>query len=133
MTTCENCVHYEFIKTESSSYCLCSNAFNVIERQRHNHKFKCDYFKDKSRYIELPCMIGDTVYYPWIYDDNKGIAFTEVESIKIYVDRLPLVFVGDWESDLNMPTTFYPENFGKTVFLTREEAEKALKEREQEG
>lgn len=81
--------------------------------------------------IVLPCKVGDTVYCPWAYDENKEIAFTEVESIKIYVNGRPLAFVEDWEIDMPMPTAFYPENFGKTVFLTREEAEKALKEREQ--
>lgn len=78
--------------------------------------------------IVLPCKVGDTVYCPWAYDENKEIAFTEVESIKIYVNGRPLAFVEDWEIDMPMPTAFYPENFGKTVFLTREEAEKALKE-----
>lgn len=81
--------------------------------------------------VVLPCKVGDTVYCPWAYDENKEIAFTEVESIKIYVNGRPLAFVEDWEIDMPMPTAFYPENFGKTVFLTREEAEKALKEREQ--
>ena len=85
---------------------------------------------DDGRLVVLPCKVGDTVYCPWAYDENKEIAFTEVESIKIYVNGRPLAFVEDWEIDMPMPTAFYPENFGKTVFLTREEAEKALKERE---
>lgn len=80
--------------------------------------------------IVPPCKVGDMVYYPWIYDDNKGIAFTEVENIKIYVNGIPLVFVKDLGSDMPIPTAFYPENFGETVFLTYEEAERKLKERE---
>ena len=80
--------------------------------------------------IVLPCKVGDTVYCPWIHNSNKEIAFTKVESIKIYVNGRPLVFVEDWESDIPMPAAFYSENIGKTVFLTREEAEKALKEHE---
>lgn len=81
--------------------------------------------------IVPPCKVGDMVYYPWVYDDNKGIAFTEVENIKIYVNGIPLVFVKNLGSDMPIPTAFYPENFGKTVFLTREEAERKLRELEE--
>ena len=77
-----------------------------------------------------PCKVGDTVYYPWIYDGQCGVAFNKVESIKIYVNGLPLVIVEDWGSDMPMPISFCNEDFGKTVFLTREDAEKALVERE---
>ena len=79
-----------------------------------------------------PCKVGDTVYYPWIYDGQCGVAFNKVESIKIYVNGLPLVIVEDWGSDMPMPISFCNEDFGKTVFLTREDAEKALREREGE-
>lgn len=79
-----------------------------------------------------PCKVGDTVYYPWIYDGQCGVAFNKVESIKIYVNGLPLVIVEDWGSDMPMPISFCNEDFGKTVFLTREDAVKALREREGE-
>lgn len=79
-----------------------------------------------------PCKVGDTVYYPWIYDGQCGVAFNKVESIKIYVNGLPLVIVEDWGSDMPMPISFCNEDFGKTVFLTREDAEKALRERDGE-
>lgn len=80
--------------------------------------------------IVPPCKVGDTVYYPWIYDGQCGIAFSEVESIKIYVNGLPIAVVEDWKSDMPMPICFDTDDFGKTVFLTKEEAEAKLKERE---
>ncbi len=80
--------------------------------------------------IVPPCKVGDMVYYPWIYDGRCGIAFTEIESIKIYVNGLPIAVVEDWKSDMPMPICFTTDDFGKTVFLTREEAEEKLKERE---
>lgn len=76
--------------------------------------------------IVLPCKVGDTVYYPWIYDGQCGIAFSKVESIKIYVNGLPIAVVEDWKSDMPMPICFNTDDFGKTVFLAREAAEKAL-------
>lgn len=78
--------------------------------------------------IELPCNIDDTLYYPWIYDGTSGIAILEVSNIKIYVQGRCLVFYKDAESDMPMPNFFTIEDFGKTVFLTKEGAERALKE-----
>lgn len=77
--------------------------------------------------IVPPCKVGDILYYPRIYHDNIGVACAEVENIKIYVNGMPIVFVKELGGDINSPTAFYPANFGYTVFLTREEAEQALK------
>ena len=77
--------------------------------------------------IVPPCKVGDTVYYPWIYGGQCGIAFSEVESIKVYVNGLPIAVVEDWQSDMPMPIAFTIDDFGKTVFLTKEEAEKSIK------
>ena len=94
-------------------------------------KASADYIADSlldDGWIRPPCKVGDKVYYPWIYDGQCGIAFNEVESIKIYVNGLPLVIVEDWKSDMPMPISFCNEDFGKTVFLTKSEAEQKLKE-----
>ena len=80
--------------------------------------------------IVPPCKVGDMMYYPWIYDGQCGIAFSKVESIKIYVNGLPIAVVEDWKSDMPLPICFNTDDFGKTVFLTKEEAEEKLKERE---
>ena len=60
--SCKNCIHYEFIKTNAFTYCLCSRSFNFKEELRHNREEKCNYFKDKSHFVELPCKVGDTFY-----------------------------------------------------------------------
>lgn len=78
----------------------------------------------------LPCKVGDTVYIPWEYDCTNGVAFSEVEKIVFYIPNVPRIFIKDLESDMPMPSNFCPDDFGKTVFLSREEAGKALKERE---
>ena len=82
--------------------------------------------------IMISCKVGDTVYIPWIYDGTGGIAFAEIESIKIYINNLPIFFIEDLESDIPMPNHFTNDDIGKTVFLTREDAEKSLREREGE-
>ena len=78
--------------------------------------------------IVPPCQIDDTLYYPWFYDDTSGIAILEVSCIKTYVQGRCLVFYTDVESDMPMPNCFTIEDFGKTVFLTKEDAEAKLKE-----
>lgn len=88
-------------------------------------------FKDKSKIIELPCKVGDEVYYlgghyerhkTKIYVDEikKGI----VDHITIGQKGVPQIDVCD---DENVWTTFdCVDDLGKIVFLKKEEAEKAL-------
>lgn len=120
--TCKKCYHCD-VCSEKEWYL---ELGNISEHEGVDKV--CKFFKDKSLVVELPCKVGDTVYYPWIYDGQCGVAFNKVESIKIYVNGLPLVIVEDWRSDMPMPISFCNEDFGKTVFLTRQEAEAKLKE-----
>ena len=102
MATCKECLHFE----------VCQALEENGQVEKINPKI-CGCFKDKSKFVELPCKVGDTVYqieegfevYPSVINriiyETKGIAFDE-------------------------------RAIGKSIFLTREEAEKALKEREQE-
>lgn len=114
MKTCKDCIHYEVMKTESSSYCLCSKAFEMSERRRHDSTIECEHFKDKSKIIELPCSIGDAVYV--IITENVDLDGYRMQWGKeTFVKNLPF--------NLNMF-----DQFGKTVFLSREEAQKKLEE-----
>ncbi len=67
--------------------------------------------------IVLPCKVGDTVYHVF---PKKGIQTNTVRQIRIGSCGMNIF-------DFN--GFFEPSDFGKTVFLSREEAEKALKER----
>ncbi len=70
--------------------------------------------------IVPPCKVGDTVYYPWIYDGQCGIAFSKVESIKIYVNGLPIAVVEDWKSDMPNRTLEKDALFDKAEELKAE-------------
>lgn len=63
-----------------------------------------------GRVVVLPCKVGDTVY---------RLQYIEQTPRRITVGVVPIKFALIWL-----------EEFGKTVFLTREEAEKALAELE---
>lgn len=71
----------------------------------------------KNGVVVPPCKVGDTVYYPYEY----GNVVLEKTVIKIVIEK-----EDRW---LDIGVSFLPfENIGKTVFLTKEEAEQKLKE-----
>lgn len=81
----------------------------------------CNHFKPKSRFVELPCEVGQTVYFLDVCRtaEDFGKRFVNFGVVaKVSCDHKFVVVKGgsvlDWGD----------------VFLSREEAEKALKERE---
>ena len=51
--TCKDCIHYDVCKD-----------YKWVERQgKLSPSYNCPYIKDKSRFIELPCKVGETVHY----------------------------------------------------------------------
>lgn len=84
--------------------------------------------KDKSRYTELPCKVGDTVYkvldIEWEVGEFQVYRLTYIfpfyKTSRFYAECHSHDNVGDiW---------FLGVDVGKTIFLTREEAEAKLKE-----
>ena len=105
----------------------------------------CEHYKDKSLIIELPCRVGDTVYCVGTecLADRNGVKCEKWKAEnpssdcdECLLDRKYVVFQIQVSPHLIGNIVFNQnENFvfGKTVFLTREEAERALKEREKNG
>ncbi len=82
--------------------------------------------KQESRLIVPPCKVGDTVYD--ISEFYDGTICPEMYEYK--VNHIDLLNDGKFEIEF-IP---YPdEAWGKTLFLTKEEAEAKLKEREGNG
>lgn len=98
----------------------------------------CEHFKDRTRFMELPCKVGDVVYS--YCEELYRILPYFIEQIIISYDSDSLnneyvTFIGisSNASELLAEIDFTVDEIGKTVFLTREEAERALKERENNG
>ena len=108
--TCRDCIHYEVCKEQDAM--LGENKIDELVGVE-NH---CEYFKPKSRFIELPCEVGQTV---WVIE--RGIP----EEKYIFFVPMFITSYGERQFDLS----FNADAIGKTVFLSREEAEKALAER----
>ncbi len=81
--------------------------------------------KSDGRLIVLPCKVGNIVYAD-CYGDIIG---WEVHQIEMKTGK-PTQYIarGDDEGYGTPEIDFVGEDIGKTVFLTREEAEKALQE-----
>lgn len=71
--------------------------------------------EEQGKLLKLPCAVGDTVYSATVYN---GVCEHEIR--KFQFDKNGCCAC----SNLRFPISY----FGKTVFLTREEAEAALKE-----
>lgn len=111
--TCKNCLHY--------GVCYTQEVCNDIEQQLKD--FGCKYFTDRSEWIHLPCSI-DTVFFKPISRRNT-IAKCTLSSLTQNADKSWKIRLtsGIFRSAFEITTN----DIGKTVFLTREEAEKALK------
>lgn len=116
MATCRDCIHHE----------IC-----VLLLQ--NTDAVCNGFADKSRYVELPCKVGDTLYC---------ICGNEIHPVEIKMiisvkreeadrDDVCLYDGGGWYdficrgSDIGQYGRAWPRHDG--AFYTREEAEEALR------
>lgn len=121
--TCKDCIHYEVCKTEKGSTVfyregLLSSTYDQVD------KICGALFRDRSRFVELPCKHGDTVFRIKNGKIEKGVATTFFYGSEFHIVncRFPKISTG---------IPFH--RFGKTVFLSEKEAEKALKERENNG
>ena len=127
MASCNDCVHVGVCSKKNLHVAV---GMNITPRFKYERiEQECEHFKDRARFVELPCMVGDTVYV------IENIAGEE----KIIQDHVETLGIGYYADGINIyqfdgvKTDGYFEDFGKTVFLTREEAEQALKECENDG
>lgn len=95
---CENCIHKKPCGEYQQKFLSHLKNLKVTE---------CPYYKEKDKVIELPCKVGDTVY------KIGSICRNGKEKFYIYQGKFGYSCI---------------RRFGDTVFLTKEEAEKALKE-----
>ena len=116
MATCKECVHNNICNITQIDY----QPKNTIQ---HIEEY-CGQFKDPSRLVYLPCMAGDTVYYIANVNGKDTINSAVVDEVTIYKSGTIGYDCGVGEIG------FSSKSIGKRVFLTREEAEQALKERD---
>lgn len=124
--TYKDCVHFE----------SCKNLYETHGEGLSGDSYVCDFFKDRARFVELPCMVGDTVYMLTEQTQKLGRKkITKAVIIECCVDNFRIGDAGYTSAALcdNKNVWRYgvePKMFGEIIFLSREAAEQALKERE---
>ena len=109
--TCKDCINYDACKVAKL------NDSNEVERW-------CDLFKDCAQFVELPYKLGDSIYEP------KRHQITEYQIARIVFYDFGLRMELRLMKGLLFRVEIKQEDIGKVVFLTQEEAEQALEERE---
>lgn len=113
MAKCENCYH-----AGVCSYILDCEIYG----------WDCEDYKDKSHIVELPCRVGDVLFTTEYNCDSNSSYIEKIECISIEIHDCGIaIYCKSIERNYD---TYVPEDFGKTVFLSREEAERALEEHE---
>lgn len=109
MASCKDCLHVK----------ICQKT--RIMDPTHNYAIECNDFKDRSRFVELPCERGDLVYFI-----KARRVMADIVS-KFTIDKCGVML-----QRVNGYNLGYTDQLGKKLFLTCEEAEQALKEREKD-
>ncbi len=106
--------------------CLYNKNCQFLLKHKNGEVEGCTDFEDKSEWVHLPCKVGDVVYcFEPFFDTDHHPKLKVVEKEIIELKTIATVFGLNFDID----------RIGKTVFLTHEEAEKALKDtrKEDEG
>ncbi len=115
---CKDCSNYQ---SESRLTCpgLLQKAYEAVKRYEE--------MEEQGKLIKLPFTTGDEA---WVIDENKTFR-CKVINIEICNQRAFAVVEKNMIYEENIGYIRIPiANFGKTVFLSKEAAEKALKEME---
>lgn len=105
---CADCLHYEACQSWIRHGTALWDDF-------HYSVEDCPFYEDKSEWIHLPCKVGDTFYAP-----IRG-EVCEFECTGFMCIRKTILLIDEYNRAFS---------FNQDAFLTREEAEKALAERE---
>jgi len=117
MASCKDCLHVEVCEEYGEVFSLIKGG-------------KCSLFKDRSRFVELPCKAGTTVYTVSL---KHGVVPWGVYAICSTVnewDAAPKITLLARSKKIDKSAKFSANVVSTSVFFTHEEAEQALKERE---
>lgn len=130
--TCKDCNHYN----------VCQDYDNRVTLDIYDMAKKCEYFKDKSQIVELPCKVGKFVYADinlfckeCLREEVRKLDYICCDVVNVRYDKnmkaliyLRPLYRRDFNSRYHI---FVPSSaIGTTVFLTVQEAQEKLKELE---
>ena len=127
---CIDCAHFDGCRRTYASSTPGDWAYADFEK---NEMYDCSAFMPKTEWVHLPCKAGDTIFLPWEWNGENGIA--RITVLRVVLAEYESYIETDFDSDdydyfmkYNCGL-FWFEDFGKIVFTIKEEAEKALEKR----
>lgn len=128
--TCKKCLHYKGCLKRFKQAKKNGQYEFIDEEEYFAHADECYFFitgyrKQSENTVELPCKVGDTLYVLSQMKDKRILPFIstyEVTSIAIRKKTINVYHEMDGYIKI-----FKQTDFGKTVFLTKEEAEAKMK------
>lgn len=118
MEGCKGCLHFEVCKDRLGTTKYYDNVIAA-----DNVEKLCPNFKDRTRFVELTCKVGDIIYE--ICERKKGGEWKK-NIVKRVVRGIEIGLGGCMVARSGTTVVVFLSDLGKTVFLTPEAAEKAL-------
>lgn len=115
--------------SETSGICLCGECSFPENAYRKLGEYED--LEEQGKLLKLPCTVGDTVYTNY---SMQGWYFRKEN--RPYAAKIAFIGLNEADNYINIDfgdghmIQFKFSDIGKTVFLTREEAEVALKQNE---
>ena len=118
MAKCKECLHVEVCRYYTNELAKANGIpLKVEEIEGLLECGDCEHFKSRSQFVELPCKKDDVIFC----NNSAGVIIPQ--KVTGFIIRASGTYV---ETDM----LIHESAIGDFVFLTREEAEQALKERE---
>ena len=111
MATCKDCVHVDVCRFKD----LPAPLSDSYIRESECIEKRCGDFKGRSRFVELPCKLGDKIFYTTMGKIHQAV----VDRIELYDEGVAIITAAGYCPDSSI------------CYHTQEEAERALKEREE--
>ena len=131
MASCKDCLHVEVCRMHYRQKCELTydseKQVNYAMKRAEEGNPICDHFKDRSRFVELPCKVGDRLYVT--IPKSKYIA--EYVVIALWVEESGII-IRIVDTRFFTVSILFVRDIGTKAFLTKEQAEQALKERDRE-
>lgn len=103
--------------------CLAEALYNAGYRKQ-SEPFSCSH-ENGGEWVQLPCKVGDILYVISQMKDRRILPFiNEFEVTSISIKKKSIVIYHEMNGYIK---TFKQTDFGKTVFLTKKEAEAKIK------
>ena len=121
MATCKDCLHSGICAIQLEPHYVLDRAQKLM-RESNNVEHECLSFKDRSRFVELPCRVSGDCFF---VNQNGTIQRATLERVYMFSTSTEL-FLNDGREIYS--TSLNESNI--ELFPTYEEAEQSLKERE---